>query len=205
MFPTVSAIPDFKLGSDGPGDIDSGGTARLRATAFPACRRCPRFPRGGVPSTPTGRCRPLRPRRCLPPGRTCRKDRGSSPHRSVAVAVCRRCLLDSVEVLGDNNAATPVPPQAGPLGPGACRIRRTDGKGAGGGMGGGMPMGGAGGQGQGAGKSKVMQEQKAIYTEKRQWTEGVIGRRPQKGAAEQDKATRPKYPVATAPGGNDVR
>jgi hypothetical protein len=107
---------------------------------------------------------------------------------------------------GDSGAATagaaagpgrsvPVPPAYAALG-----------KGAGGGMGGGMPMGGGGhGQGQGAGKGKAMGEQQALYTERRQWTEGVIGRRTQKGGAEQDKAPRPKYPVAAAPAASDAR
>jgi hypothetical protein len=53
---------------------------------------------------------------------------------------------------------------------------------AGGAMGGGgmgmAPMGGPGAQGQGAGKGKrAQQDDKALYTEDRPWTEAVIGRR----------------------------
>lgn len=55
----------------------------------------------------------------------------------------------------------------------------------GGGMGGGMaPMGGGQGQ-QNAGKGKrVQSEEESLYTEERQWTEGVIGNRPRKSGPE---------------------
>ncbi|ORV51506.1 hypothetical protein AWC03_22070 [Mycobacterium europaeum] len=50
----------------------------------------------------------------------------------------------------------------------------------GGGMGGGMaPMGGQGQQNAGKGK-RVQSEDESMYTEERQWTEGVIGNRPRK-------------------------
>jgi ESX secretion-associated protein EspB len=54
----------------------------------------------------------------------------------------------------------------------------------GGGMGGMAPMGGGQGQ-QNAGKGKrVQSDEEALYTEERQWTEGVIGNRPRKAGPE---------------------
>ncbi|MHA7652230.1 EspB family ESX-1 secretion system-associated protein [Mycobacterium sp. ML4] len=52
-------------------------------------------------------------------------------------------------------------------------------RGAGGAMGGGMPMGGApGGQGKDGKQGKrISSEEEALYTEDREWTGGVIGRR----------------------------
>jgi ESX-1 secreted protein B PE domain len=57
--------------------------------------------------------------------------------------------------------------------------------GLGGAMGGGGPMGGMpmGGQGdKNAGKGKAQGEEESLYTEDREWTEGVIGNRPRKAA-----------------------
>jgi hypothetical protein len=56
--------------------------------------------------------------------------------------------------------------------------------GAGGGMGGGMPMGGHGDKGGSKGKRVQGADEESLYTEERQWTEGVIGNRPRKGPAE---------------------
>jgi hypothetical protein len=68
--------------------------------------------------------------------------------------------------------------------PGAAGLGRGV-PGLGGAMGGGGPMGGMpmGGQGdKGAGKGKAQGEQESLYTEDREWTEGVIGNRPRKSA-----------------------
>ncbi len=58
--------------------------------------------------------------------------------------------------------------------------------GLGGATGGGGPMGGMapmGGQGdKGAGKGKAQGEEESLYTEDREWTEGVIGNRPRKAS-----------------------
>ncbi|WP_156745563.1 hypothetical protein [Mycobacterium sp. E1319] len=51
-------------------------------------------------------------------------------------------------------------------------------------MGGGMaPMGGQGQQNSAKGK-RVQSEEESLYTEERQWTEGVIGNRPRKAGPE---------------------
>ncbi|SPM39705.1 putative alanine and glycine rich protein [Mycobacterium numidiamassiliense] len=204
MFPTVSAIPDFKLGSDGPGDIESGELPP--GDSFSGMPQMPSLPMGGMPSTPDGSMPAAAAPQVPPPGKDLPKGPGIKPASLGGGGGVPSVPSAPLQSWGDNNAAT----AGAAAGPGRSvpvpdAYAALNGKGAGGGMGGGMPMGGAGGQGQGQGKGKAMQEQKAIYTEKRQWTEGVIGRRPQKGAAEHDKATRPKYPVATAPGGDDVR
>ena len=71
-------------------------------------------------------------------------------------------------------------PGAGSLGKGVPGVGGT-----GGGMGGMAPMGGAGqGQNQGKGK-RTPQDDDALYTEDRAWTEGVIGRRRAKDAPDQ--------------------
>lgn len=81
----------------------------------------------------------------------------------------------------DAGAAT-APAGAGPGAAGLGRGMPGAGGAMGGGMGGGMPMGGAAGQGQNQGKGKRVQsdDEESLYTEEREWTEGVIGNRPRK-------------------------
>jgi ESX secretion-associated protein EspB len=199
MFPTVSAIPDFRLGSDdGVGDIGSGDLPS--GDGFSGMPQMPSLPMGGMPSTPDTSTPAAPP---VPaPGKGLSAGPGIKPASfaggGVGVPAAPKMPL---QPWGDNAATAGAAAGPGRPVPVPAAYAALNGKGAGGGMGGGMPMGGAGGQNQGAGKGKAMAEQKAIYTERRQWTEGVIGRRVHKGGPDQDKATRPKSPPSTA----DVR
>jgi ESX-1 secreted protein B PE domain len=70
---------------------------------------------------------------------------------------------------------------AGAAGRGMPNVAGAMGGGAGGGM---APMGGGQGQQDGSKGKRVQSEDESLYTEDRQWTEGVIGNRPRKAGPE---------------------
>ncbi|CQD17195.1 ESX-1 secreted protein, EspB [Mycobacterium lentiflavum] len=86
--------------------------------------------------------------------------------------------------------ASPGAAAKGPEGPGLA----VPGRGAGGAMGGGgmgaAPLGAQGDRGAGKGK-RLQQDDDAIYTENRAWTEGIIGRLPAAKSAADQKGQKP--------------
>lgn len=95
--------------------------------------------------------------------------------------------MPSVPLQPAAEAGASAGPAAAAAGTGAATGRGMPGMpgATGGGMGGGMAPMGAGQGKQDAGKGKrVQSEDESLYTEERQWTEGVIGNRPRKGGPE---------------------
>ncbi|OCB22703.1 hypothetical protein A5674_25330 [Mycobacterium malmoense] len=149
----------------------------------PAAPMMPTLPTGGMPKAPDQAAMTAAMKDAMKGGAGAPKGAGMKPASlgggggAGAPSMPLQPAVDSEAVSRPAGAApgAAAPGRAMPGGGGATA----------GGMGGGMaPMGGAGqNQNQGKGK-RVQSEDESLYTEERAWTEGVIGNRPRKTAAD---------------------
>jgi hypothetical protein len=180
MFPTASGVGAVVDGGNSRNLPDvphlDGGTDMSAGTGMPSMPTMPTMPNMPTPSTDSAAAA-----QAAAAGAGRPKGPGMKPMSlgggiggGVPAMPAKAGLADWSSAPAQTSAAAAGPGRAVPA---AYAALGAGGNGAGG-AGGGMPMGGGQGKGEGS-KGKRVQggDDEALYTERRAWTEGIIGRR----------------------------
>jgi ESX secretion-associated protein EspB len=178
MFPTASGVGAVIDGGNSRNLPDmpplDGGTDMSAGTGMPSMPTMPNMPTQSTDSAAAAQAAAAGAAKPKGPGMKPASLGGGIGGGVPAMPAAKAGLGDWSSAQAQTSAAAAGPGRAVPA---AYAALGAAGNGAGG-AGGGMPMGGGQGKGEGS-KGKRVQgcEDEALYTERRAWTEGIIGRR----------------------------